>query len=75
MDPYEKLASAIILLAVKDWRKAMSRLRKNPHNMDAQSVRGETERFFLSRWFGKLTELDGEVLLQKLKEEEDTNDD
>ena len=68
-DPYENLANAIILLAVKDWRGAMSSLMKNPHNVEAMRIRGETERFFLSDWFGKLTELDGEELLRKLREE------
>lgn len=69
MNAYEKLANAIIMQAVKDWRGAVSKLRKNPNNRDAQGTRNETERFFLSGWFGKLTKLDGEVLLQKLEEE------
>lgn len=69
MNAYEKLANAIIMQAVKDWRGAVSKLRKNPNNRDAQGIRKETEWFFLSGWFGKLTKLDGEVLLQKLEEE------
>jgi len=69
MSPYEDLASAIILLAVKDWRSAMSRLRKNPNNLSAQRTRNDTERFFLSQWFGVLTQINGEELLRRLKEE------
>lgn len=69
MDPYERLANAIILQAVKDWRGAMVRLRKRPNNHDAEWIRNETEKFFLSGWFGVLTKLDGKALLRKLKEE------
>lgn len=69
LDPYERLANAIILQAVRDWRGAMVRLRKRPNNRDAQDIVNETERFFHSGWFGVLTKLDGDTLLEKLKEE------
>ncbi len=69
MDPYVELRDAIILLAVKDWRSAMSRLRKNPNSLSAQHTRSDTERFFLSQWFGVLTQINGEELLRRLKEE------
>lgn len=47
----------------------MVRLRKRPNNHDAERIRNETEKFFLSGWFGVLTKLDGKALLRKLKEE------
>lgn len=31
----------------------------------------ETERFFLSRWFGSLTEIDGQWLLERLRREQE----
>lgn len=68
-DNYQELANAVVLQAVKDWRSAAARLRKRPNNRDAEQMRSETERFFLSGWFGVLTKLDGKVLLKKLKEE------
>lgn len=58
MDPYERLANAIILQAVKDYRLCS---RSDPA--------GEIERFFLSDWFEVLTRLDGQVLLSKLRKE------
>lgn len=35
-DPYEKLAGAIILQAVKDYRTARKKLKKYPKNKDAK---------------------------------------
>lgn len=69
-DPYEKLANAIILAAVKDWREARRKLKRKPQNKDAQHTLEECERFFRSSWFQALTELDGEVLIQKLYKED-----
>ncbi len=67
--PYENLANAIILLAVKDYRKAMRSLRRYPKAFYAGIRRDEVEQFILSDWFGKLTELDGEELMNRLREE------
>ncbi|MBR3538958.1 MAG: hypothetical protein IKN79_07790 [Eubacterium sp.] len=67
--PYENLANAIILLAVKDYRKAMRTLRRRPDCISARMQRDEVERFFLSDWFAKLTTLDGENLMNRLREE------
>lgn len=58
MDPYEELANAIVLQAVKDYR-----------NAELQQDRNEIERFFRSDWFGVLTAIDPEALIHKLKEE------
>lgn len=69
MDPYEKLANAIILQAVKDYRAARRKLKRNPRNHLAQAEIDSIERFFRSQWYGCLTEVDGEMLIRKLKEE------
>ena len=62
---WEDLAQAIILQAVTDYRKARKRVRTMPDQKAAQA----TERFFRSWWFAQLTDVDGEYLLRKLKEE------
>ena len=50
-DPYENLANAIVLQAVKDYRDALKRLKKKPGNQTAMSDAMECERFFRSGWY------------------------
>lgn len=69
MDGYERLANEIILLAVKDYRGALRKLKHNPHSRTAQDTVDEVERFFRSDWYKSLTEIDGEMLIRKLREE------
>ena len=66
---YENLANAIVLQAVKDYRKALRTLSLNPHNRSAQYERRSIEQFFRSGWFGVLTGIDPEMLITKLKAE------
>ena len=68
-EAYTGLASAIILQAVKDYRKASKTLKKNPKWEDALKDKAEVERFFRSQWFAELTAIDGRMLLRKLQEE------
>jgi len=68
-DPYENLANAIILHAVKDYRMARKKLKRNPKNKDAKLMVEDCERFFCSDWFGQLTSVNGKMLLKKLQEE------
>ena len=65
----EVLANAIIEQAAKDYRWARTVLRKAAENVAAAAMRSETERFFRSAWFGQLTRIDGEWLLEKLEGE------
>lgn len=69
MDNYHELANAIILQAVKDWREAHEHLRTHPHNHNDIEMIEDAESFFRSDGFVKLTSVDGEDLLKKLKEE------
>ncbi|MBR1553188.1 MAG: hypothetical protein IJ631_04165 [Schwartzia sp.] len=69
MDPYEALANAVILLAVKDWRLSASTLKRKPEHFEALQRKNECERFFRSLWFGRLTRLDGKMLLAELGKE------
>ena len=69
MDAYEKLANAIILQAVKDYRSSLKILKRRPDSIPANSTKDEIERFFRSGWYQLLTELDGEMLIRRLQEE------
>lgn len=55
---YEDLANAIIIQAVKDYRRTQS-----------PQVRNEIKRFFKSQWFSMLTNVDGDMLIKKLERE------
>lgn len=67
--PYENLANAIILQAAKDYRAALRKLKRNPQNKDAKYTISEVERFFRSDWYKMLTDVDGELIIKKLREE------
>lgn len=69
MDSFEKLANAIVLQAVKDYRTALKRAARHPKDRDGLAVKNECERFFRSGWFGVLTGIDPEMLMRKLQME------
>lgn len=68
--PYENLANAIILQAAKDYRAARQKLKKKPDNTLARAEIDSIERFFRSGWYKHLTDVDGELLIRKLREED-----
>lgn len=68
-DPYERLANAIILQAVTDYRTALKKIKRNPKNKDAIDEDLRIERFFRSGWYSQLTSVDGEYLIRRLREE------
>lgn len=68
-DPYENLANSIVLLAVKDYRDALKKLKKWPRNESPKIMKDEVERFFRSAWYRELTSVDGEYLISKLQAE------
>lgn len=69
MSPYERLANAIVLKAVEDYRDALRDLEVNPRYPEALRTVSDVERFFRSGWFSVLTSLDGVVLMEKLRKE------
>lgn len=69
MDSFEKLANAIVLQAVKDYRTALKRVARHPKDRDGLATKNECERFFRSGWFGILTGIDPERLMRKLQME------
>ena len=68
-EPYQNLANAIVLCAVKDYRQVLRRLKRKPHNKDAAAERDSIEEFFRSDWFSILIELDPEYLITELNKE------
>lgn len=68
-EPYQNLANAIILMAVKDYRDALKKLKKRPRYGPAHDIKNEVERFFRSDWYRELTSVDGNVLIKKLQAE------
>ncbi len=70
INPYEKLAQAIIMQAVKDYRGALKVLRICPKDYIANMRKRDCEKFFCSAWFTALTEADGEDIMNRLRKEE-----
>ena len=68
-NPYEDLAQAIILQAVKDYRAARKKTKYHQKNKEAKLMIQDCESFFRSDLFSALTIIDGRTLLEKLKEE------
>ena len=58
MNPYEELANAIVLQAVKDYRLH-----------DDEQELASIERFFRAGWFSTLTSINPEMLISKLRKE------
>lgn len=69
MNGYQLLANAIIEQAVKDYRKLLYALQLNKNNRSARASKTHLEKFFQSEWFRTLTNVNGTVLISKLKEE------
>ena len=68
-DPYERLANAIVLQAVSDYRVALKKIKAHPKNREAISEALEIEKFFRSGWYSILTDVDGEYLTRRLQDE------
>ncbi len=68
-DPYERLANAIVLQAVTDYRVALKKIKANPRIKDAINEALQIEKFFRSGWYSVLTSVDGEYLIKRLQEE------
>lgn len=67
---YENLANAIILQAVKDFRRCIKVVKRNGRNKDkAVEEMREIVEFIKSPWFKTLTNLEPSILLKRLKEE------
>ena len=67
---WEDLANAIILQTVKDYRNTLKRLKVYPDSIALKREMRRCERFFHSAWFGTLSEVDPERILNGIREEE-----
>ena len=63
----EDLTNAIVLQAVKDYRRALAGGSVN--GRDSKSVIEECERFFQSEWFNNLTNVDGNYITTSIRKE------
>ena len=70
MDGCHALANAIVAQAAKDYRMAIRRLRTHPGSQQAAVMKRECEQFFHSRWYGILTGVDPDYILNRIREEE-----
>ena len=68
-DLYERLANAVVLQAVSDYRVALKKIKAHPKNREAISEALEIEKFFRSGWYSILTDVDGEYLIRRLQDE------
>ena len=68
MKTWYELANAIVAKAVEDYRLALRGNRIDRHT-DVNKTIKECEKFFGSEWFMILTNVNGEMLIEKLKGE------
>ena len=66
---WEELANAIIIQAAEDFRASKRTLREDPNDEEAKKTVAETEAFFLSDYYSRLTAYSGRALLNRLRKE------
>ena len=66
---YKELAAAIVLQAVKDYRKALKTLKNRPDSRSALNTKQETEQFFRSGWYTSLTSINPRLVMDEIKRE------
>ena len=74
--PWEDLANGIVIRAADDYKKALKDLKEaiengrsfNTKYVLAQTIR-DLNRWFRDKWFGMLTQVDPEYLIQNLNTE------
>ena len=66
---YEMLAAAIVEQALRDYRRARMNILKKYDVINSGIRIREIQKFFKSRWFRFLSELDGEKLIELMENE------
>jgi hypothetical protein len=69
IEPYERIANAIVLYTVSNYRRALRYLKINPQSQATQIEKESLEHFFHPDWYHILTNVDSELLIKKLNEE------
>lgn len=67
MNPYQLLANAIIAQAALDYREVLLAWSKKNTDVNILIEKKDLEEFFLSGWFGVLSDLNGEVLMKDIQ--------
>lgn len=70
---YVELANAIVLQAFKDYRKTLFKMAQESEEWKHRSTKKKLERFFHSKWYRTLTELDPEILMREAKRQADVS--
>lgn len=70
LEPHVALANAIVMRACKDYRKNY-RLHIRTYRVGDKPDEklAELEKFFRSAWYRVLTDIDGEYLMERIREE------
>ena len=68
-DPYEELANAVVIQACNDYKRVYKQSLRRGGMVEPNPELEELEEFFRSDWYKKLTEVDGEYLMERLKDE------
>ena len=71
---YENFANAIIVQAVKDYARAIRAIAKNKNSIDAKKTEKEVLSFLHSEWFAMLTDINPDILINKIHKEVFDND-
>ena len=64
---YQALANAIIIQAAKDYKRVLRVIKKHPGSQAAMDEAKKLERFFHSRWYGVLTEVNPDYLMRQIQ--------
>ena len=67
-DGYERLAMAIVEMAVLDYKEALEHFSKDPWDNAARAQIKKLRRFFNSSYFTLLCDLDPEMLMRRIEE-------
>lgn len=70
-NPYENLANAIIMSAASDYVGLLKayKVAVGERRMSIAKNINDDEKFFRSRWFGVLTSMDADYLIEAMKKE------
>lgn len=66
---YEGLINAIIKQAVQDYATGLRAAVTRPHDYQTQKKAADARRFFLSKWFDAMTDIDGKWIVRKIEQD------
>lgn len=69
MTGHQALANTIVKQAAQDYLAALKTLRRHPDSKAAMAEAMEIECFFHSPWYGVLTQVDPDYLIDRLRKE------